>query len=64
MEFLRGPTLPVPFNIIPMPSLIVRVFKKVFFCFFKDDEDGEDDDIDMPVMNGGPNGHAGVILFY
>jgi hypothetical protein len=62
MEFLRGPTLPVPFNIIPMPSIIFNIFKKIFFCFFKkqDNEDEDETGIEMPTMNGSLNGNVKV----
>ena len=60
MEFLRGPTLPVPFNIIPTPAFLVRTYKKISKLVKKgeDDEDEEDagmNGIEMPTMNGGAN---------
>ncbi len=36
MEFIReGATLPVPLNIIPMPSFIYEGLKHLFYCFSK-----------------------------
>jgi hypothetical protein len=60
MEFLRGPTLPVPFNIIPMPSVVFGLCRKAFFCFSNNKSNNDDEDenaIEMPAINGGQNGH-------
>ena len=50
MEFIReGATLPVPLNIIPMPSLIVKLFKKIFgFVLKKDKFNRPTNEIEMP----------------
>ena len=49
MEFIREEfTLPVPFNIIPMPWIIAKFFKRIFFCFFKRKSDSNPDIIEMP----------------
>ncbi len=63
MEFLRAPALPSPFNIVPMPSMVANLFKKVFFCFFNQNRDGDFENttggdmsdlnaIEMPTLNG------------
>lgn len=59
MEFIRdGVTLPVPFNIIPMPSACVHAFKKIFFCLFKNSnaKRSQTNDIEMPQFK--QNGNA------
>ena len=39
MEFIReGATLPVPLNIIPMPSFIYECLKHLFYCFSKNNK--------------------------
>lgn len=73
MEFIReGATLPVPLNIIPMPALILKLFRKIFYCVFKKDKQSTNT-IEMPKinknknsngkqLNGGPNHLVSLII--
>ena len=62
MEFIReGLNLPVPFNIIPMPALVLYLFKRLLLCCYKDAKNTNplENDIEMPQAkeNGAvPNG--------
>lgn len=62
MEFIReGQNLPAPFNIIPMPSLILSFFKKFILCFYKKPPTSPPlPDIELPKVNenGVANGKA------
>ncbi len=51
MEFIReGLNLPVPFNILPMPALILCLFKKIFLCCFsKALKKSVPDQVELPV---------------
>ncbi len=51
MEFIReGATLPVPLNILPMPALILKFIRKIFYCVIRK-KNRQPNEIEMPQFN-------------
>jgi hypothetical protein len=52
MEFIReGATLPVPLNILPMPALILKFIRTIFYCVLRKKNNRQPNEIEMPQFN-------------